>query len=82
MLTQPLQSCPTLCDLMDCSPPGLLCPWDSPSENTGVGCYALLQGIFPTQRLNPSLLLCRPVLYLLSQWESTPSPYFSLECLP
>ena len=27
----------------------LLCPWDSPSKNTGVGCYFLLQGIFPTQ---------------------------------
>ena len=34
----------------------LLCPWDSPSKNTGVGCYALLQGIFPTQGSNPHLL--------------------------
>ena len=42
---------------MDCSPPGrLLCPWDSPGKNTGVGCYALLQGIFLTQGLNPCLL--------------------------
>ena len=35
-------------------PPGLLpirllCPWDSPDKNTGVGCHALLQGIFPAQ---------------------------------
>ena len=30
----------------------LLCPWDSPGRNTGVGCHALLQGIFPTQELN------------------------------
>ena len=30
----------------------LLCPWDSPGKNTGVGCHALLQGIFPTQGLN------------------------------
>ena len=42
---------------MDCSPlgssvHGIL----SPSKNTGVGCYALLQGIFPTQGLNPSLM--------------------------
>ena len=33
-----------------------LCPWDSPGMNTGVGCHALLQGIFPTQESNPHLL--------------------------
>ena len=43
-----------LCDAMDCS------AWDSPSENTGVGCHFLLQGIFPTQGSN----LC--LLYLLN----------------
>ena len=32
---------------------------DSPSKNTGVGCHALLQGIFTTQGLNPGLLQCR-----------------------
>ena len=37
-----------LCDPMDCSPPGSF-PQDSPGKNTGVGCHALLQGIFPTQ---------------------------------
>ena len=31
------------------------CPWDSPGKNTGVGCHFLLQGIFPTQGLNPRL---------------------------
>ena len=31
---------------------GLLCSWDSPGENTGVGCHFLLQGIYPTQGLN------------------------------
>ena len=37
----------------------LLCPRDSPGKNTGVGCHILLQGIFPTQRLNLRLLyLC------------------------
>ena len=46
-----LQWCPTLCDPMDCSPPGL-CPWNSPGQHTGVGCHALLQGIFPTQGSN------------------------------
>ena len=34
----------------------LLCPWDSPGKNTGVGCRALLQGILPTQGMNPRLL--------------------------
>ena len=37
-------------------PGRLLCPWDFPVKNTGVGCYSLLQGIFPTQGLNPHLL--------------------------
>ena len=39
------QSCPTLCDPMDCSLPGLLRPWDSPGKNTGVGYHFLLQCI-------------------------------------
>ena len=46
------QSCPVPCDPMDCSPPKLLCPWDFPVKNTGVGCHCLLQGIFLTQGLN------------------------------
>ena len=33
-----------------------LCPWDFPGKDTGVGCQALLQGIFLTQGLNPCLL--------------------------
>ena len=37
-------------------PTRLLCPRDSPGKNTGVGCRALLQGIFPTQGSNLSLL--------------------------
>ena len=41
---------------MDCSPPASFCPWDSPGKNTGVGCCAILQGIFPTQGSNPHLL--------------------------
>ena len=36
-------------------PTRLLCPWGSPGKNAGVGCHALLQGIFPTQGLNPCL---------------------------
>ena len=34
----------------------LLCSWDFPGKNTGVGCHALLQGIFLTQGSNPHLL--------------------------
>ena len=34
---------------------GVLCPWNSLSNNTGVGCHALLQAIFPTKGSNPSL---------------------------
>ena len=38
-----LQSCPTLCDPRDGSPPGSRHPWDSPGKKTGVGCHFLLQ---------------------------------------
>ena len=48
-------------------PTRLLCPWDFPGRNTGVGCCALLQGIFPTQRLNPGALRFRQIVYRLSQ---------------
>ena len=43
-------------------PARLFCPWGSPGKNTGVGCHALLQGIFPTQRSNPGLSHCRDSL--------------------
>ena len=38
-----LQSCPTLCDPIDGSPPGSPHPWDSPGKNTREGCHFLLQ---------------------------------------
>ena len=60
------QSCPTLCNPMNCSPPGSSVHGDSPGKNTAVGCHALLQGIFPTQGLNPGLPHCRQILYHLS----------------
>ena len=37
-------------------PARLLCPWDSPGKNIGVGCHALLQGTFLTEGLNLCLL--------------------------
>ena len=45
---------------------GLYSPRNSPRQNTGVGSLSLLQGIFPTQGLNPGLLHCRQILYQLS----------------
>ena len=48
-------------------PHGLSSSWNSPGQNTGVGSLSLLQGIFPTQGLNPGLPHCRGILYQLSQ---------------
>ena len=48
-------------------PTSLLHPWDFPGKSAGVGCYFLLQEIFPTQGLNPGLPHCRQTLYHLSQ---------------
>ena len=47
-------------------PHGLYSPWNSPGWNTGVSSLPLLQGIFPTQGLNPGLLPRRWILYQLS----------------
>ena len=49
------QLCPTLCDSIDCSPPGSSVHGDSPGENTRVVSHVLLQGIFLTQGLNLGL---------------------------
>ena len=56
MHAKSLQSCPTLCNTMGCNLPGSSVHRDSPGKNTGVGCHALLQGIFLTQGLNLGLL--------------------------
>ena len=58
-------------------PTRLLCPWCSPDKNTGVGCHALLQGIFPTQGSNPGLPHGRQIRYQLSHHGS---PIFQLLC--
>ena len=47
-------------------PTRLLCPRDFPGNNIGLGCHFLLQGIFPTQVLNPFLLYWQAVSLLLS----------------
>ena len=63
------ESCSAVSDSLQphgLEPARLLCPWNSPGKNTGVGSHSLLQGIFPTQGLNPGLLHCRHILYHLS----------------
>ena len=67
------QSCLTLCNPMDCSPPGFSVHGDFPSKNTGVGSLSLLQGIFLTQGSNPGLPHCRRILYQLSHQGSLKS---------
>ena len=62
-------------------PHGLYSPWNSPGQNTGVGIFSLLQGIFPTQGSNQGLPHCRWILYQLShkgsprilEWVAYPS---------
>ena len=54
-------------------PHGLYSLWSSPGQTTGMGSLSLLQGIFPTQRLNPGLPHFRQILYQLSHstWSQT-----------
>ena len=54
---------------------GLCSPWNYPGQNAGVGCLSLLQGIFPTQGLNPDFPHCMQILYQLIHQGS---PVFSL----
>ena len=68
------QLCSTLCDPMDCS-----LPHSSVHRIFGVGCHFLLQGIFPTQGLNPDLPHCRKLLYRLSHQGSTGREYLFAE---
>ena len=62
MCTKSLQSGLTLCKTIDCSKPSSSVHGNSPGKNTGVGCCALLQGIFPIQGLNPFMSLTSPAL--------------------
>ena len=66
MLCLVTQSCLTLCNPTDCSLPGSSVHRDSPGKNTGVGCHALLQGIFPAQGRFWTLMHCRQILDPLS----------------
>ena len=64
VLVTPL--CLTLCDAMDCSPPGSSVHGILQARILGVGYHSLLQGIFPTQGSNLGLLHCKQILYHLS----------------
>ena len=66
---------PTPCDPMGCILPGSFVHGDSPGKNTGVGCHALLQGIFPVQGSNPGILSYRWILYRLSHQGSLVCEY-------
>ena len=74
MHAKSFQSCLTLLQAYGLQPSRFLCPWDSPGKNNGVGCHALLQGIFPTW--GPTYVFCigRWVLYHLSHQGSPLSP--------
>ena len=58
------ESCSFMSDSL--RPHRLYSPWNSPGQNTGVGSLPLLQGIFPTQGLNPGLPHFRWIPYQLS----------------
>jgi len=63
------ESCSVMSDSLrphGLQPARLLCPWNSPGKNTGVGSLSLLQGIFATQESNPGLMHRRWILYHLS----------------
>ena len=62
-------------------PTRLLCPWDFPSKNTGVYCYAHLQGIFLTQGWNPCLLHLLHCRWVLCCW-ATREAKILLKCIP
>ena len=58
--------------------PGASVHGDSPGKNSGVGCHALLQGVFPTQGSNPGLPRCKWILYGLSYLGSLEAGYICL----
>ena len=60
------QTCLSLCNPM----PGSSVHGDSPGKNTGVGCHALVQDIFPTQRLNLGFPHCGGCFTILAIWEA------------
>ena len=70
-----------LCDAMDCSLPGSFIHGGSPGKNTRVGCHALLQGIFPTQGMNPCLFWLLHCWWILYHWATWEAPYIMIRYL-
>ena len=68
------KSCLTVCNPVDCSPPGSSVYGISQAGEIGAGCHFLLQGIFLTKWLNPCLLLWQvgslPLSHLWSPYET------------
>ena len=58
--------CVCMCESHSVMSKSLWPPWNSPGQNTGVGSFSLVQGIFQTQESNPGLPHCRRILYQLS----------------
>ena len=80
-----LKWCPTLAIPWNATPwnsapwsPGSSVHGDSPGKNTRVGCLFLLQGIFPTQGLNPGLLHCRQIQYTFINFNYSPPIFCAL----
>ena len=70
--SESVQSYLTLCDPMNCNP-RLLCPWNSPGKNIGVGCHPLLQEIFLTQGSNPGPPTLQPIFFTIQATRETQS---------
>ena len=82
LVLPPRCACQVASGVSDCASHALQparrpCPWDSPGKNTGVGCHALLQGIFPTQGSHPASLtfpaLAGRCFTTSDTWEAPPS---------
>ena len=81
--------CVCVCSVMSNSlwshelqPARLLCPWDFPGKNTGVGCHFLLQGIYLTQIKSVSTALQVDSLTLGPPWKPlSPWEGYQNECV-
>ena len=64
-------------------PTRLLCPWDSPNKNTGVGCHFRLQGIFPTCVSCSSCIHCNSCIAgrFLTHWAIGEAPWYVYTCM-
>ena len=74
------QSCPTLCDPTDCSPPGSSDHGIFQARITRVSCHSLLQGIFLTQGSKPGLQHCRQMLLTSEALFTHTATLFNKEC--